>query len=113
MNRTGDTRRGQSLDGAGREAALELPGAEQYLEAPPRESHAHTAVVFRVRRRLDQPFGLESLDEGRGGRAGHAQLGGELLGAGIVPAPQVEGHQSGPGAGRNAVRAEHEIPPTL
>src|SRR3977135_2864123 len=63
MDRAGDARRRQSLDSAGGEAALQLPGAQQYFEATPRKGHAHTAIVLRVRGRLDQPLGLEPLDE--------------------------------------------------
>src|SRR2546425_436502 len=105
----GNARRGQSLDGAGCEAALELPGAQQYLKAMAREGHAHTAVVLRVRRGLDQPLGLKSLNERGGGCARHAQLGGDLLRAGPVRATQVDGHQRCLGAVRQAVRAERAV----
>src|SRR5439155_22199252 len=113
VNRAGDARCGQSLDGAGREPALELAGAQQHFEAPPREGHAHTAVVCRVRRGLDQPLGLESLDERGGGRAGHAQLGGDLLGAGAVRPTQVDGHQRCLGPVRQAVGAERAVTGSL
>jgi len=47
VDRPGDARRGQPLDGAGRETALELAGAQQYLQPTAREGHAHSAVVLR------------------------------------------------------------------
>src|SRR3989442_2604086 len=105
----GNARRGQSLDGAGCEAALELPGAQQYLKAMAREGHAHTAVVLRVRRGLDQPLGLKSLNERGGCCARHAQLGGDLLRAVPLPATQVEGHQPCPGPVRQALSPDRTV----
>src|SRR3989442_6431846 len=93
VDRPGDARRGQALDRAGGEAALELPGAQYYVEATPRERDAHAAVVFGVRRGLDQALGLESLNEGGGGRTGHPQLGGDVLAAGRGPSVPSDRHE--------------------
>src|SRR5712692_3725411 len=86
VHRPGDAGRGESLDGARREASFELASAQQHFEAVAGEGHPDAPVVLGVGCRLDQALGLEPLDERRGRGARHAELGRDVLGAGSVRA---------------------------
>lgn len=80
---------GHPLDGAGGESALQLPHAQQHLQPAPRERHTHATVVVGIGSGLDQPLGLEPLNEGGGRRTRDTELRREVtrpapVGSGLV-----------------------------
>src|SRR5438034_11169762 len=79
------------------------------VEPGAREGHAYAAVVFRVGGGLDEPLRFQPLNEGRGRRARHPQLRGDLLGAGAVRPAHVYGRQGSMGTVGEAVRAKRAI----
>ena len=61
------------------------------------QRHANPAVVIRISRRLDEPLGLEALDEGRGRGPRHAQRARDVARPGPVRAPQIDRRHHGVG----------------
>ncbi len=88
---------GHPFDRAGGQAAFELSHAQQDLQTMTGKRDANAAVVIRIGRRLDEPLGLEALDERRGGRPRHAQRARHVARPGPVRPPQIHRRHHGVG----------------